>query len=107
MPKIPKNLSDKEMFAGYAEEATLEERFIKAEEAAEKKRKEEAPQEPPADFIKMGFTPELAEELGKTLTALRIELSREGIRNYGFKIRRDGRKITLTAEEKSAGKKGK
>ena len=35
MSKIPKGLTDKDMFQNYVEEASLEDTFIKAEKAAE------------------------------------------------------------------------
>ena len=35
IPKIPKNLSDKDMFAGYVEENTVEAQFMAAEAEAE------------------------------------------------------------------------
>ena len=39
IPKIPKNLSDKDMFAGYVEENTVEAQFMAAEAEAEKKKR--------------------------------------------------------------------
>ena len=64
MPKIPKNRSDKEMFAGYVEDDTLESRFKKAEkEAVQKKEAERKKQiedpETPADLLRGGFSKEL------------------------------------------------
>lgn len=101
MPKIPKNLSDKDMFQDYVEEATLEDRFLAAEKAADKKRREQASIEPPADLARAGFTPELTDRLGKALLELRMTLANEGIKDYNFKIRREGKNITITAVEKA------
>ena len=100
MSKIPKGLTDKDMFQNYVEEATLEETFIKAEKAAEQKRRERAGIEPPAQLGKAGFTPELTEELGKALLQLKMELFREGIQKYSFKIKRDGENIVLVPKYK-------
>ncbi len=100
MPKIPKNLSDKDMFQDYVEEETLEDRFIAAEKAADKKRREKAGIEPPAELARAGFTPQLTDQLGRALLELRMSLANEGIKDYSFKIRREGKSITLTAVEK-------
>ena len=40
MSKIPKNLSDKDMFKDYVEDTSIEDRFRAAEKKAEKKAKE-------------------------------------------------------------------
>ena len=48
MSKIPKNLSDKDMFKDYVEDTSIEDRFRAAEKKAEKKAKESV--EAPADF---------------------------------------------------------
>lgn len=100
MSKIPKNLSDKDMFQGYVEEETLEDQFIAAEKAADKKRREQAKMEPPAELARAGFTPELTDQLGRALLELRMVLANEGIKDYHFKIRREGHNVTITAVEK-------
>ena len=98
--KIPKNLSDKDMFAGFVEEETLESKFIAAEKAEEKRRKERASVEPPADLARAGLTPEIMERLGKELLQLKMELFREDIKNYTMQIKRDGQKIILSPKVK-------
>ncbi len=105
MSKIPRNLSDKDMFQGYAEETTLEEQFLNAEKAADKKRREQKEAEPPAELARAGFTPELTESLGRALLELKMELFREDIKEYSFKIRREGHTIALTAIPKDRKKK--
>ena len=105
--RIPKNLSDKDMLQGYVEEETLEDRLLAAEKAADERRREQAAAEPPAELARAGFTPELTDQLGRALMELKFELSQEGIRDYRFKIRREGRVITLTAIENSSKKKPK
>ena len=100
MSKIPKGLTDKDMFQNYVEEETLEDTFIKAEKIANKKRRERAGIEPPAKLGRAGFTPVLAEELGKALLQLKMELFREGVTNYSFKIKRDGENIVLVPKYK-------
>ena len=101
MSRIPKGLSDKDMFQSYVEETSLEDRFVAAEKAAEEKRRESAGIEPPAELGRAGFTPVLTEELGKALLQLKMELYRSGITNYSFKIKRDGESIVLTPKYKN------
>ncbi len=100
MPKIPKNLTDKDMVKNYVEEETIESKLIAAAKKAEEIRKAEKLREPPEPLAKAGFTPELADKLGRELLALKIELANTGVKNYNFKIKRDGEKITLTVTDK-------
>ena len=94
MSKIPKNLSDKDMFKDYVEDTSIEDRF----RAAEKKAKESV--EAPADFLRAGFTPQLTEELARAFLQLKMELYREDVKNYTFQIKRDGEKIVLIPKYK-------
>ena len=100
MAKIPKNLSDKDMFQDYVEEETLEEKFIAAEKKADKQRREQARKAPPPELARAGFTPELTDQLGRAIMELRLTLANEGIEKYTFKIKREGKSIILTAVEK-------
>ena len=77
MSKIPKNLSDKDMFKDYVEDTSIEDRFRAA-----------------------GFTPQLTEELARALLQLKMELYREDVKNYTFQIKRDGEKIVLIPKYK-------
>ena len=98
MSKIPKNLSDKDMFKDYVEDTSIEDRFRAAEKKAEKKKQESL--EAPADFLRAGFTPQLTDELGRALLQLKMELFRAGVKSYTFKIKRDGESIVLTPKYK-------
>lgn len=100
MSKIPKGLTDKDMMQNYVEEVSLEDKFIEAEKIADKKRREQAGIEPPAKLGHAGFTPQLTEELGKALLQLKMELYREGIKNFSYKIKRDGENIILMPKYK-------
>lgn len=100
MSKIPKGLTDKDMVQNYVEEASLEDKFIEAEKIADKKRREQAAIEPPAQLAKAGFTPQLTDELGKALLQLKMELYREGVKSFTFKIKRDGENIVLIPKYK-------
>ena len=93
--KIPRDLSDKEMLKNFVEEDTLETKFVKAEKAQEKKRKEKAEAAPLANLNRAGFTPALTDELGRALTQLKMELALQGITSYGFKVKKEGQKIVL------------
>ena len=85
MSKIPKNLSDKDMFKDYVEDTSIEDRFRAAEKKAEKKKQESL--EAPADFLRAGFTPQLTEELARALLQLKMELYREEIKGKFFRER--------------------
>ena len=100
MSKIPKGLTDKDMMQNYVEEVSLEDKFIEADKIADKKRREKAGLEPPAKLGQAGFTPQLTEELGKALLQLKMELYREGIKNFSYKIKRDGENIILMPKYK-------
>lgn len=100
MSKIPKGLTDKDMMQNYVEEVSLEDKFIEAEKIADKKRREQAGIEPPAKLGQAGFTPQLTEELGKALLQLKMELYCEGIKNFSYKIKRDGENIILMPKYK-------
>ncbi|MCI7260664.1 MAG: hypothetical protein SPK53_06955 [Selenomonas sp.] len=100
MSKIPKGLTDKDMMQNYVEEVSLEDKFIEAEKIADKKRREQAGIEQPAKLGQAGFTPQLTEELGKALLQLKMELYREGIKNFSYKIKRDGENIILMPKYK-------
>ena len=100
MSKIPKGLTDKDMMQNYVEEVSLEDKFIEAEKIADKKRREQAGIEPPAKLGQAGFTPQLTEELGKALLQLKMELYREDIKKFSYKIKRDGENIILMPKYK-------
>ena len=100
MPKIPKNLTDKDMVKNYVEEQTIEDQLLKAAKKAEKLEAAAKLEAPPAPLARAGFTPELTDKLGKALMALKLELANAGVTGYNFKIKRDGETITLTVTNK-------
>ena len=100
MQKIPRGLTDKDMIKNYVEEETLEQQLLTAAKKAEKLRALAEAEAPPAPLAKAGFTPELADKLGRELLALKIELANAGVKSYNFKIKRDGDKITLSVVDK-------
>ncbi|MDY6269646.1 MAG: hypothetical protein SPL39_11965 [Selenomonadaceae bacterium] len=96
MSKIPKNLTDKDMLKNWVEEATVEDKFLEAEKAMDKKRRERAGIEPPAELARAGLTRQLTEELGKALTELKMQLAFKGAKDITYKVKNDGTKIVIT-----------
>ena len=106
MPKIPKNLTDKDMVKNYVEEQTIEDQLLKAAKKAEKLEEAAKLEAPPAHLARsgltpeVGFTPEVIEKLGKALLSLKMELANSGVTGYNFKIKRDGENIVLSVTNK-------
>lgn len=111
MAKIPKGLSDKDMLQGYVEQATMESQLLAAEEAEYKRRRARAGMAAPEKNIALaGFTDELTEELGRKLLELKMELFREGVRDYAMKVKKDGRSIIISpaaVKQKDGGRRGR
>lgn len=100
MKRPPRGLTDKDMIKNYVEEKSVEAQLLTAAKKAEKRRIADAADAPPEPLAKAGFTKDLTEKLGMELLALKIELATEGVKDYNFKIKRDGEKITLTVVDK-------
>ena len=106
MPKIPKNLTDKDMVKNYVEEQTIEDQLLKAAKKAEKLEQAAKLEAPPAHLARagltpeVGFTPEVIDKLGKALLSLKMELANSGVTSYNFKIKRDGETIILNVTNK-------
>ena len=94
MAKIPKNLSDRDMFKGYVEEDTLADTFLKAEKREDAKRAQHRAAER-EDISTLALSPQIVKQLGKMLLELKMTLFQDGVRNYDIRVRRDGRKIVL------------
>jgi hypothetical protein len=93
MSKIPKDLSDKEMLKGWADEASVEDQFRRAEAAEKARRRRE---EPVTDLAIAYLTPDIVASLGRELLALKLQLATEGVPHFKMKIRRDGHDIILS-----------
>ena len=104
MAKIPKNLSDKDMFKGWKEEPTVEQQLLDAA-ASEDARSGRAARDtrPGADIRIAYLTRDVIDALGKMLLELKVELYGEGVVDYRIGVRREGRRIIL--EPKEDGKK--
>ena len=95
MSKIPKNLTDKDMLKNWVEEETVEDKFLRAEKIEDKRRRERAGIEPPAELARAGLTRQLTEELGKALTELKMQLTLKGAKDITYKVKNDGTKIII------------
>ena len=103
MAKIPKNLSDKDMFQNYKEEETLESVFLSAEAADDRKRREV--RRPAEDLSIAYLTPDIIEKLGKLLLELKMDLYKDGIKEYKIRVKRDKSRIILEPELREAAQK--
>lgn len=94
MAKIPKNRQDGEMFANVKEKFSFEnESDGLAEQPVTKPAKKEPAKPGYAEFI----TPELQEDLGKALLALKVNLYKQGIVDYKIKLATEAGQIVLKA----------
>mgnify|MGYP003595618309 CR=1 FL=1 len=104
MSKIPRNLSDKDMLHDYKEEQTLESVFLDAEAKEDKKRRRNASVQPKENLQLAYLTPDIVDRLGKLLLELKLDLYQQGITDYTMKVKRAGRDIVLSPEERAPGK---
>lgn len=94
MAKIPKNLSDKDMFSGFKEEQTFETMVYADEEPAPLKPKlKKSAANPLTDDL---LTATLKEKLGRLLLEAKLELYKQGIVDYSWSATREGDKIILS-----------
>lgn len=100
MSKIPKGLTDKDMLANFVETETLEDKFIAAEKIENARKKANAAIEPPVQLAKAGFTPALADELGRAILNLKMELKLKGADSVTFKVKREGENIVIVPKYK-------
>ena len=107
MGKIPKGLSDKDMLDGYVEEVTMEAQFMAAEAAEDKKRREKIFGTGKNSLSMSGRDDETLEKLGRKLLELKMELCREGIKNYTLKVKREDWDIVITPVVKGQSMKKK
>ena len=96
MGKIPKGLSDKDMLDGYVEDVTMEAQFIAAEAAEDAKRREKLFGKKGNSLSMSGLDDETLDKLGRKLLELKMELFREGIKNYTLKVKRENWDIIIT-----------
>lgn len=96
MAKIPKGLSDKDMLSGYVEDVSMEDQFMAAEAAEDKKRREKIFGTSKNSLSMSGLDDETLEKLGRKLLELKMELFSDGIKNYHLKVKKEGYDIIIT-----------
>ena len=84
------------MFQNYKEEETLESVFLSAEAAADRKRR--AARCPAEDLSIAYLTPDIIEKLGKLLLELKMDLYKDGIKDYKIRVKREKSRIVLEPE---------
>ena len=97
MMKIPRNRADAEMFTGWKESPSFENRSEEdsaadARPPAKKIPAKAGQTEGPAAFV----TPELQEAIGRALLELKLQLYKEGLVDYTLKVSREGRQVILS-----------
>ena len=107
MGKIPKNLSDKEMFKGWKEEPTIEETMLKAAEtkstASRPGAKRESAKSENRDIAYQTYlSQDTIDTMEKLLLEIKLDLFKQGISDYRVNVRREGNTILL--EHVAAGK---
>ena len=98
MGKIPKNLSDKDMFKGWQEEPTLEETMLKAAEPKQTARpqaKRASKSENREGAYQTYLSQDAIATMEKLLLEIKVDLYKQGISDYHINVRRDGNTILL------------
>ena len=98
MAKIPKNLSDKDMFKGWQEEPTVEETMLKAAEpkrSARPQPKRAAAPEKREGAYQTYLSQAAVDTMEKLLLKIKLDLYKQGISEYQISVRREGNKIIL------------
>lgn len=98
-PKIPKNLSDKDMFKDWQEEPTLEETMLKASEPKTATHPQGRRTSNPSGNREGAYSTYLSQDavdtMEKLLLEIKLDLFRQGISDYRVNVRREGNTILL------------
>lgn len=108
MAKIPKNLSDKDMFKGWQEEPDVEAAMPGT--AGPPKSAAARPPVPRAPGKREGayqtyLSPDAIDALERLLLAIKVDLYQQGIQDYRIHVRREGNTILL--EHQATGQRAK
>ncbi len=98
MGKIPRNLSDKDMFKGWQEDPTLEETMLQAAEpkgASRTQAKRGAPNAGRDGAYQTYLSQDAVDTLEKLLLEIKLDLFKQGISDYRVSVRREGNTILL------------
>ena len=106
-PKIPKNLSDKDMFKDWKEEPTIEETMLRTAEpkpAARSQTKRTTTPEKREGAYQTYLSQDAVDTMEKLLLEIKLDLYKQGVSDYRVNVRREGNTILLE-HVASAGKK--
>ena len=100
MGKIPKNLSDKDMFKGWQEEPTLEEAMHSATETKSEasrfgSKRESTKSVTRPDMRQTYLSQDVIDTMEKLLLEIKLDLFKQGIPDYRVHVRREGNTILL------------
>jgi len=99
MPKIPRNLSDKDMFKGWQEEPTIEETMLQAAEPIQSTRPQLRcmPQkgEKREGTYQTYLSQDAIDTMEKFLLEIKLDFFKQGISDYHVNVRREGNTILL------------
>ncbi len=98
MAKIPKNLSDKDMFKGWQEEPTVEEtmllRAAEPKSAPSRTQPKRAGEKQNAAY-QTYLTQDVIDTMERLLLEIKVDLYKQGISDYRINARREGNTILL------------
>ena len=96
MAKIPKNLSDKDMFKGWQEEPTVEETMMKASEPKQaKSRQAKRTNEKREGGYQTYLSQDVVDMMEKLLLEIKLDLYKQGVSDYRVNVRREKNTILL------------
>ncbi len=96
MPKIPRNLSDKDMFKGWQEEPTIEEAMLQAAEPKIAARPQSKTKPEKRDGAYQTYLSQDAiDTMEKLLLEIKLDFFKQGISDYCVNVRREGNNILL------------
>lgn len=97
--KIPRNLSDKDMFKDWKEEPTIEETMLKAAEPQKALARPQARRTNASEQREGAYSTYLSQDaidtMEKLLLEIKLDLFRQGVSDYRINVRRDGNTILL------------
>ncbi len=96
MPKIPRNLSDKDMFKDWQEEPTIEEAMLKAAEPKQAMHPQiKSASERREDTYQTYLSQDAIDTMEKLLLEIKLDLFKQGVSDYRVNVRREGNTILL------------
>lgn len=101
--KIQKNLSDADMFKGFSDEESFEDKMLKMDEGivlkTVKQNTKKAQEKSQDDFYREFLTDNLTAQIGKALLDIKMAYFKDGC-DFSIQVKRDGRNIVLETAPK-------